>query len=248
MSRETPPDDRSDGVLSNAPPVPWATPDALAVLGLSLLALSGIGSYLRSIDAVGTGPAIPATALTLLGLTLGYVALRFRSALGRLFGAVRPALSDVGLSIGLALVALLGNAAVVWFLANLVRSRGAELPAVQQTFRNAATDPAALPWLAVSAILLSPLAEEIFFRGMLFQALRRRLDLWPSAGIAGLAFTAVHAQNTLLGTGMVFLVIFPFGLLLAWVFDRRGTLAVPVLTHALFNLAGILALQLGPAG
>jgi uncharacterized protein len=51
--------------------------------------------------------------------------------------------------------------------------------------------------------LLAPFAEEVLFRGFLFQWLERRFNLWAGVVISSLVFSAVHASifglaNTLL--------------------------------------------------
>src|SRR5205085_5209362 len=53
---------------------------------------------------------------------------------------------------------------------------------------------AAVPVVLVIAVI-APIAEEIFFRGMLFGGLRRRLSTIPSAAISAIVFGALHATT-----------------------------------------------------
>jgi membrane protease YdiL (CAAX protease family) len=86
------------------------------------------------------------------------------------------------------------------------------------------------PWLAVLAIVvLAPIAEELFFRGVVFNAFRReRGRRWAYIGSAAL-FAVIHLS-------LVALVpIFLLGLALAWVYERTGSLLAPIVMHAVVN-------------
>jgi uncharacterized protein len=83
-----------------------------------------------------------------------------------------------------------------------------------------------------SVVIGAPFAEEIFFRGFLFGSLRGRLRFLPAAAISGAVFALFHLQPLLIAV-MVFV-----GIALAYLYDRRGSLAVPIAAHAIFNLIG----------
>jgi membrane protease YdiL (CAAX protease family) len=88
-----------------------------------------------------------------------------------------------------------------------------------------------------SAAAAAPVAEEIFFRGLIQTVLfnltaRRRLAVI----FASLAFGAVHFPNPETIPALV-----AFGLLLGWLYERTGSLAAPILVHALFNLKTLIA-------
>ncbi|MGZ8481334.1 MAG: CPBP family intramembrane glutamic endopeptidase [Candidatus Limnocylindria bacterium] len=90
------------------------------------------------------------------------------------------------------------------------------------------------PWLIVVAVvILAPIAEEVFFRGVAFNAwLRERGRRFAYIGSAAL-FAAIHAS-------LVSLVpIFLLGLALAWVYRRTGSLLAPIAMHATFNAISI---------
>lgn len=86
------------------------------------------------------------------------------------------------------------------------------------------------PWLVVGAVvLLAPVAEELFFRGIVFNAwLRERGVRWAYLGSAAL-FAVIHASVVAL------LPIFLLGLALAWVYRRSGNLLAPIAMHATVN-------------
>lgn len=91
------------------------------------------------------------------------------------------------------------------------------------------------PWLAVLAIVvLAPIAEEVFFRGVVFNAfLREGGRRWALVGSAAL-FAAIHLSL------VVFIPIFLLGLALAWVYDRTNNLLAPIAMHLVVNGASVI--------
>ncbi len=89
--------------------------------------------------------------------------------------------------------------------------------------------------LAIVAIGGAAFAEEILFRGILYQSLRdagfRRVAYWGMA----IFFGAIHLNLA------AFLPLALFGALLAWLYEKTGTLGAGIAAHAAFNLAGFLA-------
>jgi membrane protease YdiL (CAAX protease family) len=87
-------------------------------------------------------------------------------------------------------------------------------------------------------VLLTPLFEEILFRGLLFFTLRNRFGAWNSALMSSLFFSLVHFYS-LPG----FLMTFWSGFVWAIAFERTGSLLPGIAAHAIYNLyfvAGIL--------
>lgn len=76
--------------------------------------------------------------------------------------------------------------------------------------------------------LVAPFVEELMFRGV-GQSLLRVLGRVPSIGIVGVAFGASH------GLVEALLVLVPFGIVLAYVRDRTGSVYPGMLVHAIFN-------------
>ena len=85
--------------------------------------------------------------------------------------------------------------------------------------------------LGVLIILAAPLSEEIFFRGFLFGGLRGRMPFWPAAIVSGLVFGLVHLP----GGPLQVPPLVVFGILLAWLYERSGSLGPPILMHAIQN-------------
>jgi membrane protease YdiL (CAAX protease family) len=87
------------------------------------------------------------------------------------------------------------------------------------------------PWLIVfGVVLVAPIAEEIFFRGVAFNA-------WLREGGRRYAYIGSAALFAVIHVSLVSLVpIFALGLVLAWVYERSGhTLLAPMAMHATVN-------------
>ncbi len=89
---------------------------------------------------------------------------------------------------------------------------------------------AAIPVVLLIAVA-APIAEEIFFRGMLFGGLRRRLSTFPAAALSALVFGGLHAAT---GISAVPPLI-AFGFVLALLYERTGSLVPCIAAHALNN-------------
>jgi membrane-associated protease RseP (regulator of RpoE activity) len=84
--------------------------------------------------------------------------------------------------------------------------------------------------LLVLLVLMAPVAEEVFFRGMLYNALRRRLHVAVAAPLQAVIFGLSHHFGAADTTVVVLL-----GLALALLYEWRKTLLAPVLMHTLVN-------------
>ncbi|MFB3738005.1 MAG: lysostaphin resistance A-like protein [Candidatus Velamenicoccus archaeovorus] len=89
-------------------------------------------------------------------------------------------------------------------------------------------------------VVIAPVHEELFFRGILFRSLRDRYGFAVGAGGSGVAFGLIHYlpgawyDSVLLMTVMVFT-----GVALAWLYDRRGNVVANMAAHAMFNAIGL---------
>jgi membrane protease YdiL (CAAX protease family) len=86
------------------------------------------------------------------------------------------------------------------------------------------------PWLAVLAIvILAPIAEELFFRGVVYNAwLREGGRRYALVGSAAL-FAVIHLSL------VAIVPIFLLGLALAWIYRRTANLLAPIAMHATVN-------------
>jgi membrane protease YdiL (CAAX protease family) len=93
-------------------------------------------------------------------------------------------------------------------------------------------------WLAYVTIALAiPAAEEIIFRGYLFEALRRWLSGNNAILVSAFAFSACHLQP------LYFVPLFGLGLMLGWIRQKTDSLRLPVLLHALNNCLALALLR-----
>lgn len=106
-----------------------------------------------------------------------------------------------------------------------------------------AEDPALM---VIGTVILAPVAEEIFYRGMMF---RKLFDVRPWLGyiVSMVVFAAIHMVGyigiypiDLLALG--FLQYLPAGYCLCWCYRQTGTIFSPILMHMLFNGASIYSL------
>lgn len=88
----------------------------------------------------------------------------------------------------------------------------------------------------VSAAIISPVYEEIFYRGFLYRFFSSRFGIIAGLLISSTIFTIVHipTYNTLP-------VNFVSGLIFAWAFQKTGSVIPGIIIHGAFNgLAVIL--------
>jgi membrane protease YdiL (CAAX protease family) len=85
-------------------------------------------------------------------------------------------------------------------------------------------------------ILAAPVIEELLFRGFIQPAIRTNFGKLKAIFISGLLFATVHLN------AYVFLQIFILGLLLAYLFEKTGSLIAPISVHIFHNTATLVFL------
>ena len=157
-----------------------------------------------------------------LGVTrhnMGELAQRLRLTGFSAFGLWRPALAVIGCYVMVAVYAAIVNALDI----------GALQPESTVPFE-VLRHPMTIVLTGIAVIVTAPLSEEIFYRGLIFGGLQR-WGFWPAALISGAVFSGVHLDP---GSLIPFFII---GVVLAWLFWRRGNLWESVAFHVLFNAA-----------
>jgi membrane protease YdiL (CAAX protease family) len=231
-----------------APPASWG-------LGEVVGAAIAITVSLRVIaEAAGVNELPPFTVLTVIGvaqnalfiLLVAYVVRRryhqplaavgltaqrwpWWSALGVLVGAVtiplsaaaeRVAILVIGLFVGTARAeAMAASESATDILASVLRTPRTTLE---------------VAWLLVLLCVLVPIGEEVFFRGFVYNTLRR----WGWVGaviFSSVLFAAVHVQV------VHFLPILLLGVVLAVLYQRTGSLVASIAVHGVNNLVAALA-------
>jgi membrane protease YdiL (CAAX protease family) len=181
-----------------------------------------------------------------LGASLAVAAVNFRHGLARGLGlSLRHWLYDSGRGV-------FGYLAVLpicfgLFLASKAMYGSIHHQPVPEHQMLVAIRQVSLPWQAmvvVSAVVLAPLCEEVFCRGVL-QSMFRRYTARPWAAIvlSSVVFAMLHWDNLAPGgaaAGWVQLpAIFALGIVLGYNYERSGRLVAPILIHALFNAVSV---------
>jgi uncharacterized protein len=90
---------------------------------------------------------------------------------------------------------------------------------------------------AVVALVLVPVTEEVLFRGCLFRFFRERIPRWAAIASTSVLFGALHVQWWDHMSGLPsFLPLVVLAAFFCVAYERTGTLAAPIIAHALFNL------------
>jgi membrane protease YdiL (CAAX protease family) len=97
----------------------------------------------------------------------------------------------------------------------------------------------------VYAVVIAPIHEEFFFRGILFRSLRDRYGFAVGAVGSGVAFGLVHYVPAPLVDSLALMTIMVFtGFALAYLYERRGNIVASMIAHATFNTIGLIAIFL----
>ncbi len=81
-------------------------------------------------------------------------------------------------------------------------------------------------------VVIGPIVEEVFFRGLVYSRLRRALPAWVAMLAAALPFALIH--------GAVLWIAYAFclGLALGFILEKGGSLYLCILFHICFNFCG----------
>jgi len=93
----------------------------------------------------------------------------------------------------------------------------------------------------VYAIVIAPIGEELFFRGVLFRALRDRHGFWVGAVGSSIGFGLIHfIPGSAIDAALLMTVMFFTGIALCFIYERRRTIVAPIAAHVTFNVIGIV--------
>jgi membrane protease YdiL (CAAX protease family) len=227
-----------------ARPPRWGLGDALGGFFLAYLfaAVASVPIYAAAGYSLEDDAPLWLMALTYPPLWLGFVGVPVWAAAKKGNGwitdfRVTARWSDVplGLAIGVAaqlvLVPLI-SLPVLW--ATGQTSDDLARPA-QELADKAVGAGGAVLFLVIVGIC-APMAEELFYRGLVLRSFERRFAPWPALGLTSLWFGASHFQTiqlpALIAAGAL------FGLLV----QRTGRLGLSVFTHMGFNLTTVAVL------
>ncbi len=94
----------------------------------------------------------------------------------------------------------------------------------------------------VGVLLVTPVFEELFYRGYLYGVTKRYTDRFFAALFSCLIFTIAHAGV------ITILPIFTLAIFLVLAYELSGSLWVPIVIHVIFNLANVAGMLWSSAG
>jgi membrane protease YdiL (CAAX protease family) len=213
----------------------WAA--GVAVLMIAIASARHAGHPLPQLARIIIGAlAFHGAGLVLLHRFVRAAELTWTDAFGLRNQAGKAALTGLGVALTYLPIAY----GLQWVSAQAMQWFGKE-PTAQDSVNLLLTDgsPVVRGTIALFAIGLAPVVEEVLFRGVLFATI---CGLgWRKSAYLGTAllFGLIH------GNTAAFLPLTLFGLVLAWLYERTGNLLAPVVAHAVFNLAPFVLLALG---
>jgi uncharacterized protein len=230
------------------PPERYRGPSVLLLLGIVLVITNVLAiPFLDDAEVLVLGEG----ELSLLGSIVILVATQASLLLVTWFFVLRPrALADVavpGPDTPRAVAMGLGWGVLAWFAATLVAAvviqilAALGIEAVPQTAEQALS--IIDPWLAILAlVIVAPIAEEVFFRGVVFNA-------WLREGGRRAAFIGSSVLFGVIHLNLVaFVPIVLLGLILAWLYDRTRNILAPIVLHSVFNAINVGIFLLNDAG
>lgn len=241
------PSDSEHGAGLGLPP--WGyrevlTGIAVAIVAMVLIITASVPIVNAQGDPNSVGALLAGTLASLLfelvmfGVAAAFTAGAYRGGLALLGWRPRRPGSWLGWT---------ALALVIAYAALFIYSAITNLPGLHQfqpqqnvptdLFRHRQTEALAV----LLTVVVAPVCEESFFRGFMFNGLRRKLGTPQAATYSGLLFALAHFTPTL---------IIPFtivGIGFAYAYRRTGTLWTNVVAHAAFNGISVL-LTLGGAG
>jgi membrane protease YdiL (CAAX protease family) len=226
--------------------VPWRVCDAALTfalgLGVAALFLVGAQEYYALQGGLQGAPAQPPAGLAITTTVLFYLGIlaglwllvvRRRGVRWRDLGlaAPRPAW---GLPVLLLILLFVIGSTLILVTATLVvELLGSSTSIViQDSIPPGGSIPIATAVL--TSLLLAPFAEELFFRGVLYQALRQRTGAVLATTGSALLFTLVHARSTMAPEALL------LGVVLTMMFERTNSLYPSICMHMLYNGAVLL--------
>jgi len=214
--------------------VPWRAREGFLIVIFSLIT----GGFFSILAVTTTNDTNIQTLLATICIegSLGiwvwlWVKLRHNVPLSRLTG--KPSRGDVGAGILAALLGLGVGAAITQIVITVTSSftdGDVKTPEQLPTLHHGAE-----VFLAgIAVVIVAPIAEELFFRGFLYQAFRRWRGVPQGTLLSAFVFALAHVSPIIMPS------IFALGVILAYLFERRGSLAANISAHMVYNLIGFI--------
>jgi membrane protease YdiL (CAAX protease family) len=207
----------------------WQIAAGIGVVMISLFAAAAaafaIGSlYPEQQDAVATWISVHLMGLAIVA-TVWYLGLRYSRdplAVLRLSGVQWPRNRTILLMIGVLAASLIATS----IYSGIVEWLDLDQFATPDVDSDIFFDGPAVLLTFQALAFITPISEELFFRGFIFRGLLPKMGPWGAIAASALVFSAFHLS---LG---VLVPIFITGFLLAWLYWRTGSLWAAIGAHA----------------
>jgi membrane protease YdiL (CAAX protease family) len=222
-------------VAPGPPPADWGPARALAALAIFLVLLTFEAGVISAFDSDLDSLGAKLTLQALLAVTL--VGVAFAAAKNNGFAPaealglrrpVRPYLGPTFAAYGVYIACAVALAALIQ-------------PEQEDITRELGFDESTVAAIVAGAliVLAAPISEEVFFRGFMFAGIRRRTPF----AVAAVASAAVWGLFHYTGPDSwgVCLQLAIFGVILAWLYERTGSILPTIAVH-MFNNALAFAL------
>jgi membrane protease YdiL (CAAX protease family) len=196
------------------------------------------------------GPGVVVATITQIvatGFCLVIAHVTFLGGWRRVLWRPRHLRGDLTWAFGGWLVAIGLCTAVVLITQAVMRIAFPEFTPDEHTVLSVLRDSSTAPWLrylAISgALILAPVSEELFFRGILQTAIKQIVP--PRLGSMYHRWVAIVAVAVLFGlmhwqTAHYVPALIVLGVILGYIYEKRGSLAAPIALHVLFNAKTLL--------
>jgi len=240
--------------ISNLAPAPWSFARGMTTMasyafiffGVLILVLMLKQEFGGVLEKAGIGEL----QLTVLGLVLGQalslaLAVVFNRQVKREAGVPAMALwkgsSALLAAAGVPLFLLVLGPTTLVVLVSVAAFRALGLPFEVQPLVGLLCQTDAV-WFVVSitvfAVVVAPLVEEIFFRGILYPTLRARWGIMPAALVSSFFFALLHFHLP------AFLPLLVLAFVLCMAYERTGSLPACIVAHGLFNSLSMILIWL----
>ncbi len=156
-----------------------------------------------------------------------------------LFGIMRVALLAVLIILPIAYLQLQAGQIIWWWLEPNAKQ---PIHEVLEAVETSVWGRWGIVQLTLATVVIAPIAEELFFRGLLLQTIWRYLgNAWLAIVLSGVAFGVIHHQQP-----QDVLPLVTMGVILGYVRVRYRSLTACVAVHALFNARTMLFVLLNP--
>ncbi|MDD5495805.1 MAG: CPBP family intramembrane metalloprotease [Candidatus Omnitrophica bacterium] len=128
-----------------------------------------------------------------------------------------------------AVPALIGTLVVIIFIINITKYVPEKQAVVEMFMKEKNT--AFLIYSGIFTSLIGPLIEELFFRGFMYSAFKKYIGIFWAMLFTSVVFAVLHTNVV----GFVPIVI--LGMLLAYLYEKTGSLVSSVTVHVIHNLS-----------